>query len=196
MNKRIYWGLSILITLIICISVFMLLRNTNIDTEIVYNGEVEPSKQVVESISNQQPKNNVLTQQKIPITTSTDGLDDDSHNTDIIENDNPLTKTDFSGLDLADIKIPDNLYDGDMNMSDPNFTHWMYKYNKSVSNMMDAAKSSDEVGHITGKTFMDSIKNLTYEEKKAMAELLISRNRKFNNAVDEYIKISRERPTK
>ena len=102
----------------------------------------------------------------------------------------------LEGLTEVGVTIPNDLLtDGaDMDISDPNFTQWMQKYSKSIDAMMAAGKLSDETGGATGKEFVEKVKNLTAEEKKVLAERLINQNKVFQDAVDEYINISREMP--
>ncbi|MYG00018.1 hypothetical protein F4212_12935 [Candidatus Poribacteria bacterium] len=57
MRNRIYWGLGVLIILLIGASVFMLMHNTDTKSEIVYK-DVEPSKEVMDSHRQQVSKDN------------------------------------------------------------------------------------------------------------------------------------------
>lgn len=56
MKGRKYWGLAILIILLIGASVFMLMRNTDTEPIVVYDSDVEPSKVVMDSLR-QSPMN-------------------------------------------------------------------------------------------------------------------------------------------
>ena len=58
MKGRIYWGVVTLIILLIGASVFLLIRNTKTENEIVYKGDIEPSKEVMENLRIQTLKNN------------------------------------------------------------------------------------------------------------------------------------------
>lgn len=56
MKGRKYWGLAILIILLIGASVFMLMHNTDTEPEKVYKDVVEPSKEVVDGLRQSQMK--------------------------------------------------------------------------------------------------------------------------------------------
>ena len=49
MKSRIYWGVALLIVLLIGVSVFMLIRNTDTDPKVIYRTDVEPIKQTEET---------------------------------------------------------------------------------------------------------------------------------------------------
>ena len=56
MKGRIYWGVAILIILLIGAFVFMLMRNTDTEPEKVYKDVVEPSKEVMDDLRQSQMK--------------------------------------------------------------------------------------------------------------------------------------------
>lgn len=49
MKSKMYWGVAILIVLLIGVSVFMLMRNTDTDPKVIYRTDVEPIKQTEET---------------------------------------------------------------------------------------------------------------------------------------------------
>ena len=70
--KKLYWGLAILIILLIGVSVFLVIRNTDTEPKTIYK-DVEPSKEVMDTPSkqnlneNSQPAENTQHTAKKPI---------------------------------------------------------------------------------------------------------------------------------
>lgn len=60
MRKKMIWGLGVLILIIglVGVSVVLLMRNTDTEPPTVYRGDVEPSKEIMDSLRNQSLKNN------------------------------------------------------------------------------------------------------------------------------------------
>ncbi len=58
MNRKVYWGLGVLIILLIGVSIFLLMRNTDTEPIVVYKGDVEPAKETIDNLRNEASKNN------------------------------------------------------------------------------------------------------------------------------------------
>ncbi len=54
MTRKIYWGIAILIVLLIGVSAVLLMRTTDTEPKNVYKGDVEPSQEVVKRVDKEQ----------------------------------------------------------------------------------------------------------------------------------------------
>ncbi len=191
-----YWGLVILILLIGTAAVFI------IQYEFAEIREHKKQSAEAEELENR-IKQRKISENNLPLSDPIEHQDvqvSEVPNKNSQQNDSVETvpvEDYLEGLTAVGVTIPNDLFtDGaDMDISDPNFTQWLQKYSKSIDAMMAAGKLSDETGGATGKEFVENVKNLTAEEKKVLAERIINRNKVFQDAVDEYINISREMPT-
>ena len=89
MTYKIYWGLGILIVLLSGALVLILLRNTDTEPIKVYNVDVEPSKEVMNSLHILTLKNNLplYESDNIKTTVVANGVDNNKHEVHISVND-------------------------------------------------------------------------------------------------------------
>ncbi len=199
MNRKVYIGMTALIIICIGVTAFLLGRNTNNEPKRVYI-DVDPSMEMPPSEPGYKWVWHHDHWDKVPIAQKP-VIDDVSKPAPLPDNDD-VAQIDENEMDISDLqdldltKLNDLFPDVNIDYSNPKFTLWIQKYSKAVDDMMSTAKLSDETGGSTAKEFIENVDNMTESEKKELAKLLISRNKAYQNAVNEYIRINTDIPVK
>lgn len=198
MTRRIYWGLATLIILLIGVSAFLLLQNTDTEPKRVYI-DVEPSmdkpppaEQGYKWVWHHDHWDKVPIAQN-PIVENIVSPDPVSEpGADVRDNETDPVISEATEFDIPDlIEIYSN--PGELDISDPNFSEWMHRDRKATDDMMSASRLLSEISIAAAEANVDS---MTEAEKKALIDLMISRWKLNQEAIKAYNKVSKEMPVK